>query len=70
MRGASIASCMSMPWSITFMIASSVMVMMRDPPGLPITMKGLPSFETIVGLIDDSGDLRGSIAFASPCTSP
>ena len=46
-----------MPWSITFMIASSVMVMIREPPGLPITMNGLPSFDTIVGLIDDSGDL-------------
>ena len=33
-------------------------------------MNGSPSFETIVGLIDDSGDFAGSIALASPCTSP
>ena len=46
------------------------MVMMREPPGLPITMKGLPSLETIVGLIDESGVFPGAIALASPCTRP
>ena len=44
--------------------------MMRDPPGLPSTSNSLPSFTTIVGVIDESGRLPGAIAFASPCTRP
>ena len=44
--------------------------MMREPPGLPMTMKGLPSLETMVGLIEDSGVFYGAMAFASPCTRP
>ncbi|MCY1243792.1 hypothetical protein D9M72_568260 [compost metagenome] len=55
---------------MTLRIASSVIVMMRAPPGLPITMNGLPSLEMIVGLIDDSGVLPGAIALASPWISP
>ena len=70
MRGASIASWMFMPWSMTLRIVSSVMVMIRGPPGLPITMKGDPPRDTIVGLIEESGDFPGATALASPCTSP
>ena len=39
----------SRPWSMTFIAASSVMVMMREPPGLPTTMKVWPSLEMMVG---------------------
>ncbi|MNL69313.1 hypothetical protein D3C87_1941610 [compost metagenome] len=70
MRGALTAWLMSMPKSTTLRIVSSVIVMMREPPGLPITMKGLPSLVTIVGLMEDSGVFFGAMALASPCTRP
>ena len=44
--------------------------MMRLPPGAPMTSTGLPSRDTIVGDIEESGRLPGAIALASPCTSP
>ena len=44
--------------------------MMRGPPGEPVTISGLPSFSTMVGVIDDSGLLRGPGALAAPPTSP
>ena len=43
---------------------------LRAPPGLPITMKSLPSLVTIVGLIEESGVFLGAMALASPCTRP
>ena len=49
---------------------SSVVEMMVEPPGLPVTMNSLPSFSTIVGVIEDSGRLPGCTALAVPCTSP
>ena len=45
-------------------------MMMREPPGLPSTMKILPSFVTMVGLIELKGRLPGAIALVLPCTSP
>jgi hypothetical protein len=45
-------------------------VMMRLPPGVPRIIQGLPSRVTMVGDIEDSGRLPGSILLASPCTSP
>ena len=43
-------------------------VMIVEPPGLPVTMSTLPSGRsTIVGDIDDSGRLPGATAFAAPC---
>ena len=48
----------------------SVMVMMREPPGEPVTRNTWPSLVTRLGAIDDSGRLPGAIALASPCTSP
>ena len=61
---------MFMPWSITFMITCKVVVMMRGPPGLPVTRNGLPSSSTMVGDIEESGRLRGSTALASPPIRP
>ena len=49
---------------------SSVMVMMRAPPGDPRTRKTDPSRVTNDGAIDESGRLPGAIALARPCTSP
>ena len=43
---------------------------MRDPPGVPIARTTLPSFRTIVGVIEDSGRLKGSTALASAPTTP
>src|SRR5258706_14314635 len=51
-------------------IVCSTAVMIRLPPGVPTTITDLPSFVTMLGLIDDSGRLPGSILLASPCTSP
>ena len=59
-----------MPWSITFNAVCRVMVMMREPPGEPSTIKILLSLVTSVGLIDDSGRLPGAMLLAVPCTSP
>ena len=55
---------------MTFMITCNTVVMIRDPPGLPATMNTLPSFLTIVGLIDESGRFLGATAFASPPINP
>ncbi len=55
---------------MTFMIVSRVMVMMREPPGLPVTMHGLPSLVTMVGLIELSGRLPGAMALVLPWTRP
>lgn len=33
---------------------------MREPPEPPITKESLPSLETIVGVMDDSGRLPGA----------
>src|ERR1700754_2098717 len=43
---------------------------MREPPGLPITSATLPSFSTIVGVIDDTGRRPGAIVFASSMPAP
>ena len=51
-------------------ITCSTAVEMREPPGAPTVMNSLPSFSTIVGVIDESGRLPGAIALASPCTRP
>ena len=53
-----------------FNAVSSVIVMIRDPPGEPSTSATCPSLITIVGAIDDNGRLPGAIAFAAPCTRP
>ena len=39
-------------------------------PGVPSTSTGLPSFVTMVGLIELKGRLPGAMAFAWPCTRP
>ena len=52
------------------MMICSTVVMMRLPPGLPVTRNVLPSFSTIVGLMEESGRLSGATAFASPPTRP
>ena len=64
------ASDTVMPWSTTLTMASSVMVMMREPPGLPITMASRPSLVRMVGLIDEIGVLPGATALASLPSSP
>ena len=38
--------------------------MMRGPPGLPVTMKTLPSRTRIVGVMLESGRLPGAMALA------
>jgi hypothetical protein len=70
MRGASTASCSAIPWSMTLMMISSTVEMMRDPPGVPTTNTGLPSLSRIVGVMELNGRLPGAIAFALPCTRP
>ena len=44
--------------------------MMRLPPGEPVTRNGLPSFSTMVGVIDDSGRLPGPGALALEAEQP
>ena len=70
MRGAFTASWIVIPCSITLSRTWTSMVMMREPPGEPITMKGLPSRVTMVGLMELKGRLPGAMALALPCTSP
>ena len=53
------AAATFMPKSSTLTITCSTAVMMRLPPGEPVTSTGLPSFSTMVGVIDDSGRLPG-----------
>ena len=38
--------------------------MMREPPGLPVTMRSAPSRGTIVGAIDESGRFPGAMCVA------
>ncbi len=70
MRGAAAASAGFMPKSITLTTVCSTVVMMRAPPGLPVTSTGLPSLSTRVGLMDESGRLPPATALASPPTRP
>ena len=43
---------------------------MREPPGVPMTKFTLPSWVMMVGLMDESMRLPGSIALASEPTTP
>ncbi len=70
MRGASTASCGSMPKSSMLISVCALIVMIREPPGEPATSATLPSRSTIVGAMDESGRLPGWIAFFVPCTRP
>ena len=56
--------------SITFRIACITPVIIRVPPGAPITISSLPSLVTIVGVMLDNIRLPGAIAFASPPIAP
>ncbi len=49
---------------MTLSSTCSTAVMMRLPPGEPVTRNGLPSLSTMVGVIDDSGRLFGPGALA------
>ena len=53
-----------MPKSTTLLIVSITAEGMRLPPGVPTTITGLPSFVTMVGLMELSRRLPGAIAFA------
>src|SRR5687768_6671929 len=56
---------------MTFDSVCHTLVMMRGPPAAPTSNTRFPfASSTIVGDIDDSGRLPGSILFAMPCTSP
>ena len=70
-RGAVTASGSDIRWSITFEITWYTIVMIRGPPGVPVTMKSCPAeSSTMVGVIAESIRLPGAIALASPCTRP
>ena len=43
---------------------------MVEPPGVPTTMESLPSFSTIVGVMELSMRLPGAMLFASVPTKP
>ena len=43
---------------------------MVEPPGVPTTMNNLPSFSIMVGVIELSILLLGSMALANPPTKP
>src|SRR6516162_6318493 len=58
MRGSAIASAIDSLRSMTLTITCSTVVMMRLPPGEPVTRNGLPSLSTMVGVIDESGLAR------------
>ena len=51
---------MFMPKSTTLSMLSSVEEMMVALPGLPVSMNGLPSRSTMVGVIELRGRLPGS----------
>lgn len=70
MRDCALASAMFRSNTSVFRMICSTTVMMRAPPGAPVARKGLPSFSTMVGVIDDSGRLREPTAFASSPISP
>ena len=61
---------MFMPNAATLMKLSMVVEMMVEPPGLPVTMNSLPSRSTMVGDIELSGRLPGSIWLALPWIRP
>ena len=69
-RGASVASARFSRWSITFDTSCSTVLMMRLPPGLPVTSTSRPSLSTRVGVIELSGRLPGPTALAAPPISP
>ena len=46
------------------------MVMMREPPGEPVTNSSLPSLNIMVGAMDDNGRLRGPGWLALPPVRP
>src|ERR1700686_5373792 len=52
------------------MIASNVWLIIVGPPAAPTERMGSPSFRTIVGLMLESGRLRGPTALASAPTNP
>ena len=56
-RGQLTASCTFMPKSSTLTITSSTVLMMVGPPGDPSASTGLPSFSTMVGVMEESGVL-------------
>ncbi len=55
---------------MTLRMISRTVVMIRDPPGVPTTNTGLPSFSTMLGVMELRGRLPGAIALALPCTRP
>lgn len=65
-RGASIASCRLMPWSIRLTIAWKAEGKMRKPPGRPSAKASLPSFTAIIGDIEVKTRLPGAIDSAKP----
>ena len=52
--------------AMTLSSVCATAVMMRDPPGLPVAIHGLPSLNTSVGVMEDSGRLPADTALASP----
>ena len=59
-----------MPKSSMFTRAINTCEMIVGPPAAPSASIGLPSFNTIVGLILDSGRFPGATALASAPTNP
>ena len=70
MRGRVIASARFMRKSTRFTITCSTVVMMRLPPGLPVTRKRRPSRNRKVGVMEESGRLPGATALAALPTRP
>src|ERR1035441_4974444 len=52
-----------MPKSSTLTMTSSTVLMMVGPPGEPRASTGLPSFSTIVGVMEDRGLIAGETTF-------
>jgi hypothetical protein len=70
-RGAFTAWLTLIPKSTTFRMVWSTVVMIVEPPGVPVTKKSSPSGSvTMVGVMAESMRFPGSMAFCSPCTSP
>ena len=44
--------------------------MIREPPGLPVTIASLPSLATIVGAIEESGRFPGAIVVDASLDEP
>src|ERR1043166_5944907 len=71
MRGAAPARSALSPKSMTLEMFCHTAVMMRGPPPAPASMNSWPLLSsTIVGDIDDSMRLPGSILLAAPWTRP